>query len=236
MNNKSLKRKVNFLTFYVLVSNLILITFIFMGFRDSEKKENLDELTIKRLNIVDESGKNLRMVISNKTRQHPGMMNGKEFQERERPSGIIFFNSSGDECGGLIYDGNEKDAGMVLSVDKFKDDQIMQLQYMENTKNHKRKYGLQIWDFPKENTYTARMNRFKEIENLKTDSEKKQAYHKMELDSLLMEDRLFIGKNFNKNVGLFINDKKGRPRIKIYIDENDTPKIELLNKEGEIIK
>lgn len=62
----------------------------------------------------------------------------------------LFFNSSGDECGGLVYDGNEKDAGMVLSVDKFRDDQIMQLQYMENTKNYDRKYGLQIWDYPKE--------------------------------------------------------------------------------------
>ena len=31
-----------------------------------------------------------------------------------------------------------------------------------------------------------------------------------------MEDRLFIGKNFNKDVGLFIKDQKGKPRIKIY--------------------
>ena len=50
----------------------------------------------------------LRMVISNEHRQHPGIMNGEKLPDRERSSGIIFFNSSGDECGGLVYDGNEK--------------------------------------------------------------------------------------------------------------------------------
>ena len=130
------------------------------------------------------------MVISNEHRQHPGIMNGEKLPDRERSSGIIFFNSSGDECGGLVYDGNEKDAGLVLSVDKFRDDQIMQLQYMENTQNYDRKYGLQIWDYPKEKTFNERMRRFKELDKLKNKEEQQQAIKKMKTDSLLMEDRL----------------------------------------------
>ncbi len=236
MNEKQLKKKVNFLTLYTLVSNSIFIILILTGFKNSDKKESFDELTVKRLNIVDETGKSLRMVISNESRQHPGIINGQKLPERERASGIIFFNSSGDECGGFIYDGNEKNAGMVLSVDKFRDDQIMQLQYIENTKNHNRKYGLQLWDHPKENTYKKRISEFERIEKLKNSSEKKQAYRKMKMDSLLMEDRLFIGKGFNKDVGLFIKDRNGRPRIKIYVDNNDYPRIEILDKEGKIIK
>ncbi len=149
---------------------------------------------------------------------------------------MIFFNSAGDECGGLIYDGNKNNAGMVLSVDKFRDDQIMQLQYMENTKKNARKYGLQLWDYPKENTYQERNKRFKKLDSINDKILKKNEYQKMRLDSLLMEDRLFIGKNFNKDVGLFINDKTGNPRIKIYIDNNDTPKIELLDINGKTIK
>ncbi len=40
----------------------------------------------------------------------------------------------------------------------------------------------------------------------------------------------------NEDVGMFINDNKGNPRIKIYIDRDNNPKIELLNEEGNIIK
>lgn len=235
MDEQLLKRKVNFLTFYVILSNLILVLFIATAFK-TEKKETLDELTVKRINIVDETGKNLRMVISNENRQHSGIINGEKIPNRQRPSGIIFFNSFGDECGGLIYDGNEKDAGLVLSVDKYRDDQIMQLQYMEDTKTFERKYGLQLWDYPKEGSYNERMHRFSKIEKLQNNSERSQAYKQMKLDSLLMEQRLFIGKDFNQDVGLFISDKNGNQRIKVYIDENDNPKIEFLDKDGKVVK
>lgn len=40
----------------------------------------------------------------------------------------------------------------------------------------------------------------------------------------------------NEEVGLFINDKQGKPRIRIYIDSENNPKIELLNEEGEIVE
>lgn len=236
MNDQKLKRRIDFLSYYAIVSSLAFIAIILWMYKNTGAKENYDELYVKRLNIVDETGENLRMVISNESRQHSGIIHGEKLPKRERPSGIIFFNSFGDECGGLVYDGNEKDAGMVLSIDKFKEDQIMQLQYMENTQNHNRKYGLQLWDYPKENAFKERNNEFKKIGMLESASEKKQAYQKMKSDSLLMADRLFIGKGFNKDVGLFIKDKNGNPRIKIYVDDNDNPKIELLDTEGKIIK
>ena len=132
------------------------------------------------------------MVISNSERQHPGSINGKELPSRERAAGLIFFNSVGDECGGLIYDGTEKEAGLVLSVDKFRDDQVMQLQYMEDTKSKNRKYGVQLWDYPKENSFNERMKGFEELEKLKNKDEIQKAYDKMKEDSLLMEDRLFL--------------------------------------------
>jgi hypothetical protein len=38
----------------------------------------------------------------------------------------------------------------------------------------------------------------------------------------------------NNEVGLFINDNTGNPRIKIYIDSDNNPRIELLNEEGKV--
>ena len=232
MSDNSLNRKVNLLIAYAIVMTGVCCFLLF--FEKDGKQETIDELTVKRINIVDEEG-DLRMVISNEKRQHPGRLNGEELPKRERPAGIIFFNSFGDECGGLIYDGNDQEAGLVLSVDKFKDDQIMQLQYMENTEQKLRKYGLQIWDYPKENTYTERNERFNKLKNSGTAEEQQEAIQRMKLDSLLAEERLFIGKNFSKEVGLFINDRQGNPRIKIYIGDDNNPKIEFLDEKGNII-
>lgn len=233
MSEKSTARKVNFLIVYAVIMTIVCCLMLFC--RNTEKEKSVNELTVKRINIVDEEG-NLRMVISNEERQHPGMMNGEEFPERQRPSGIIFFNSSGDECGGLVYDGNEKDAGLVFSVDQFKDDQIMQLQYMEDTEQKIRQYGLQIWDYPKENAYAERYKRVEEIQNLNSLEEIEDAIYRMKSDSLSMEERLFVGKNFHNEVGLFINDQKGTPRIKIYIDKDNNPKMEFLDEHGVVVK
>ena len=50
-----------------------------------------------------------------------------------------------------------------------------------------------------------------------------------------MEDRMFVGKNYQNQAGLFINDQFGNARIRVYIDENDEPKFELLDKEGNVL-
>ena len=232
--NEKLEREIGFLKIYsagITVALLLLFGFIL----NLSRKTHFKEISVERINVVEKNG-NLRLVLSNKERQHPGSINGKELPDRERAAGLIFFNSAGDECGGLIYDGDDKEAGLILSVDKFRDDQVMQLQYMEDTKSKNRKYGIQLWDYPKENSFEERMKRFKELEKLKNNDEIQKAYNKMKDDSLLMEDRLFLGKTFNKEIGLFIKDKNGKPRIKVYIDDNNIPKIEFLDDKGNIIR
>ena len=66
------------------------------------------------------------MVLSNENRQHSGRMNGKDWEKRERPAGIIFFNNEGDECGGLVYQVKEKNgkkiSGMSFTMDQYKDE------------------------------------------------------------------------------------------------------------------
>jgi hypothetical protein len=199
------------------------------------REKSFKEITAERINIVESNG-DLKLVISNSERQHQGIVNGKPLPKRERQAGLIFFNSVGDECGGLVYDGNDKEAGLVLSVDKYRDDQVMQLQYMENTEKNARTYGMQFWDYPKEDGYEDRTKAFEEFQKIKDNKEKTAAYLKMKQVGLLPEDRMFVGKKMNEDVGLFINDNKGKPRIKIYIDRENNPKIELLNEEGNVIK
>ncbi len=123
----------------------------------------------------------------------------------------------------------------MLSVDKFRDDQVMQLQYLEDTKTIKRKYGLQLWDYPKENTFKERVARVKELMKLEDEKKMQAGIQQMREDSLLMVDRLFVGKDFNKNVGLFIRDDSGNQRIKLYIDKNNDPRLKFFDDEGKVI-
>ena len=233
MNDK-LKKEIRFLMVYSGLLTVALLGTIFY-LVSQFKEKSFKEITAERINIVESNG-DLKLVISNSKRQHQGIVNGKLLPKRERQAGLIFFNSVGDECGGLVYDGNDKEAGLVLSVDKFRDDQVMQLQYMENTENNTRKYGMQFWDYPKEDGYDERTKAFEDYQRIKDNKEKTAAYHKMKQEGLLPEDRMFVGKKMNEDVGLFINDNKGKPRIKIYIDRENNPKIELLNEEGNVIK
>ena len=89
---------------------------------------------VGRINVVDANGA-LRMVISNKDRMHPGMMDGKMI-DRPRPvAGLLFFNEEGDEVGGLSYTGREVNgrgrANSRLMFDQFKQDQTVGITYSE---------------------------------------------------------------------------------------------------------
>ncbi|MBU1369212.1 MAG: hypothetical protein KJ578_11550 [Bacteroidetes bacterium] len=232
MTNKTLN-EVKFLKIYSGFLSAVLLAVVLFLFNQS-RETTFKEITVERINIIESNG-DLKLVLSNSERQHSGIINGKDLPKRQRKAGLIFFNSAGDECGGLIYDGNDKQAGLVLSVDKYRDDQIMQLRYVENTANDARTYGLQFWEYPKEDGFDERSSAFDKLQLIEDAEEKKEALIKMKDDGLLPEDRMFVGKKMNNEVGLFINDNTGKPRIKIYIDKENNPKIELLNEEGTVL-
>jgi hypothetical protein len=140
-----LAKQVRVLKIYAALLTLVVLAFI--AYTVTANNGRFKEITAERVNIVEHSGK-LRMVISNKERQHPGIMDNKTFPQRDRPAGMIFFNDVGDECGGLVYDGDKKSASMTYSIDQWKNDQVMQLQYaQDNTGGGPVKsYGLKLWD------------------------------------------------------------------------------------------
>jgi hypothetical protein len=222
-------KTLRFFKIYSIFLTAAITVLVILSFKNG--KPHFEEIDVERINVVEKNG-DLKMVISNQERQHPGAMNGKAFAKRDRQAGIIFFNSQGDECGGLVYDGNAKDAGMVYSIDKYKDDQIMQLQYEENTQSKARKYGLQLWDYGKEDGFAEREQRGKQLAQLNNDSLRRIAIDGLKKDGLLPNERLFVGKTFNNEVGLFIKDRNGIPRIKVYVNKQNEPKIEFLDSAG----
>ncbi|APY10153.1 hypothetical protein BWZ22_02400 [Seonamhaeicola sp. S2-3] len=232
------KNKENFiLKIYSLTLTAVLAFVIFTSFKTNSKTEKLDEITVERINIVEPNG-DLKMVISNKSKQHSGMFDGKLlFGKRERPAGIIFFNEEQDEVGGLLYQGNKKDgSSWILSVDQYKTDQIMQMRYLKNN-DGKSRYGIQFWD--KDENYTMPIIA-KKIDSLqKTGLTMPQAINKIKKSKKgnpISAERMFIGKTMDEQAGVFIQDQMGLDRLKIYVDKQNNPRIEILDENGNVIK
>ena len=144
---RSLRRQLRFLRAYAILNSLLLAVLATAAFRQTSATQKFDEINAQRINIVDADG-TLRMVISNKDRMHPGVMDGQSI-DRPRPvAGMIFFNDEGDEVGGLTYTGREvngtRQADARLMFDQLKQDQTIGFSYGEG--DGRRTAGFQVWD------------------------------------------------------------------------------------------
>lgn len=233
---EKLIREVRILKIYAAVITILCLMFFFLAFKNQASSERFKEIDVERINIIEKDG-TLKMVISNKERQHPGLVNHKEMKAREREAGLIFFNSMGDECGGLVYDGNDNGSGMVYSVDQRNTDQIMQLQYSESAGNDKKRaYGLKLWDRPDNFPLEDLIKAGDSIKKLNNPEASKKAFAQLQESGKLGSERFFAGKMANGDVGVFIRDTNGKVRLKVYVDKNNQTHIENLDENGKLVK
>jgi hypothetical protein len=125
---RSLRVQLRVLEAYVILTSLTVVAFATAAFQRTPAPQNLGEIAVERINVVDKDG-TLRMVISNKNRMHPGVMDGKVI-DRPRPvAGLLFFNDQGDEVGGLTYSGKatngQRTADSGITFDQLKQDQTI---------------------------------------------------------------------------------------------------------------
>lgn len=195
------------------------------------------ELTVERINIVEPDGQ-LKLVLSGNQRQHPGMVAGKPLPMRERGAGLTFFNEAGDECGGLLYNGNEREASMVYSVDQFRNDQLMQLQYSQQAEAGQmvRSYGLKLWDRNDDFPLARELTYLDSLQALRDTAAYRRGLAQLVASNQLGVERLFLGKATSGETGLFLRDSKGRVRLKLYIDAHDQPLMQLLDATGKPAK
>ncbi len=235
---KKLAQKVNFLMAYAAISTLFILFFALSGFKKNNAVEKMEELMVKKITIVGEDN-SPRMVLSNEDRQHSGRMNGKDWEKRERPAGIIFFNNEGDECGGLVYQVKEKDgkiiSGMSFTMDNYKDDQVLQILNDEYYADGKAfiERGISINQFPLGTNIDERNRKLDSLNNIKDDKERKEKVRDLFKKEGAVT-RLFIGKTKGNSSGLFLSGPDGQPKMMIYVDEKGNPKIQTFNDKGEV--
>ena len=179
------------------------------------ERPHFEEIDVERINIVEADGQ-LRMVISNRERQHPGEVDGRTMpRPGGRPPGIIFFNHQGNESGGLIFDANGQETGhfVSLTMDKSRNDQTIGMQHLEGDDGS---YfaGLRIWNRP----HSSLADLVDEIERIEA-----------------MEDeaaRTEVGKMRNDAAVLSMADGAGRERVRISVEADGASRLEFLDGEG----
>lgn len=205
-----------------------------------ENANIIKHIRAERIDIVEADG-TLRMGLFNSGNVPPAMMDGVDFLPGHRQgmgmSGIIFYNTEGDECGGLVF-GSEKDgdgsysSNLSLTFDQYKNDQVVQVVLSEE--NKERAYGFRVYDRPDANLRET-VALYKAINEAPDEEEKKRL--QAEFDGIMAKNvlRMHAGKFKDGGVGVHLYGKDGKPRIKVYIDDADTPRIELLDAEGNVI-
>lgn len=233
MQNR-LEREVRILRILTMASILSVLVLAFTAFSANSGKKKFKEIDVQRINVVEQDGK-LKMVISNKALQHPGIINGKVIQrDGPRAPGLLFFDQRGDEMGGLIYgDNGGKGHFGSLTFDKVGSDQVVGFRYLESDSGQY-SAGLEMWQQPT-TPHEELMEKYKALGNIKDKAERDAAIQKLRDNNELTVRRLFVGQGRDDAVTISMHDKKGRERIRMVVPAEGAPKMEFLDAAGKVI-
>jgi hypothetical protein len=77
-----------------------LIGLLLVSWQGRSDPARFDQLTAKRIDIVDEQGRR-RLVLACAERFPLPVLKGREWPRSIAPAGMVFYKADGDECGGL---------------------------------------------------------------------------------------------------------------------------------------
>ncbi|WP_394746963.1 hypothetical protein [Spongiimicrobium salis] len=212
----------------------------------SRQEDRFKVLTAERINIVNADGTPV-IAISNKERIAEPVMDGKTYpvavaDGRKYMAGMIFFNELGDEMGGLVFNSFQLPNGRVagvghLSFDRFKDNQVINLEYLENRNGVKS--GLTLYDRPGNGNFKKSLDYIEELyfnKNL-TEEEKaeiKSTFNSMSRNNEFGVQRVFLGSE-NEIPKLLLKDTQGKERIRLFVDSLDVAKLQFLDEKGTVV-
>lgn len=223
---------------------------------DTQAEQTLDVLNVKRINIVEDNG-NYALVLGNSQSLPTSNVNNGTPGIREGIPGIIFYNNFGDEIGGLIYPASDRDwgydGGVQLSMDQIKQSgQAIALRHWRN--GDFVRSNLEITDYPTDQL-VLEMHSDPEVQALQKKlreaaPEDQSRIAAQEYLPLLGEKGYFANRIFLGSEGRFLakdhgnkrtaklelKDSRSRPRIRLSVDGNDVPRIEILDETGKAVR
>lgn len=235
-----LEQQVRFLKRYAIGSSAVFLVLIGAAFVQSPQRFKV--LEVERLNVVNPDGR-LSFAIAGKGAMPGPMLDGKQFPPelsggRTTSAGMIFFNESGDEVGGMTWAGHRTadgyEAGEHLSFDHWKQDEVVTLDYSDDGK--RQRAGLAITDRPRDFPLTDAIPL---IQSLRAATGAKRDSLQREMEALASQgklgaQRIFIGSE-NQTAVLRLRDKLGKERIRLFVDAADVARLEFLDEKGTVV-
>ena len=198
-----------------------------------------DQIDVGRINIREPDG-TLRMVISNR-KQFPGSSwrGGEQARpDRTQFAGMLFINDEGTENGGLIQKGTigadgKASAGLSLTFDRFRQDQVIQLLHAEE--GGRAQSSLAINDEADGTRFDLmqRVARMQEIGQL-PESEREAAVEALRASGDLPRNRVRLGTTRDGGAALSLADPQGRPRMLLLVSAQGEPSILMLDEAGAV--
>lgn len=192
-----------------------------------------EEISVQRINIVAPDG-STRLVLTNDELCPAPIVDGQRFSRTGGGrTGMLFYNERGDECGGLIFAGDEPRSGAqahaMLAFDHFRDDQAVALVYGRH--GDSTTYGVETWDHDRP-PLSEWAPQVEAVQAMPEGPERDAASAELPPWG---QTRVFLGKQ-GGTVSLSINDRAGRPRIVLGLDEDDEPHLDFLDRNGNLVR
>jgi hypothetical protein len=190
-----------------------------------------DELTVKRLNVVEDDG-TLRIVIGNSTHGRTAPMRGRlvEHPGRNASAGLLFVNDEGTECGGLQYAGYQGSEGKeqmgYLTVDDYEQNESLRLGMFQNGDASQR-----FIEFTDQPAWSI-VDLIEETEGL--DPQDAQAIYDRYFDGVdgRGRSRIRLAREEDGSVGLVLRDREGRDRLRIVVPAEGDAIVEVVDSQG----
>lgn len=239
--NDRLERDVRFLKRYALASTLASVVLVTAAFtrEGAPRREKFTEIDVERINVLEPNG-NYRLVISNRARSIGPIYKGKPFgyPGGNRP-GLIWFNDEGTENGGMTFTGRQLPNGQYvasthMSFDQFNQDQVLNFDYADQ--NGKRRVGMSIADRPDLDIHDLVVERdsIMRIADTVARAGALKRWASPRNGVPMVAQRLFIGRDPDKNAVLNLADREGKPRLRLAVDSLGNAKLEFLDAAGKV--
>ncbi len=235
-----LKRKLRIISakFYFLTA--IIIAFSLFSYT-SKQNVTFDEIFAKKITITEPNGQP-RLVLANSQNSPDNLERGKPMgiNSGGRP-GIIFYNDEYTECGGLVFAGRKDSltgkyfASGHFSFDQYNQNQVLYLQYLDD--NGSKATGLYVDDWHKEPIYSEFRKTYKAAQKIDNESERNKKLNELRFPKNgepAFANRVFIGKDTDKNAVVNLSDPNGNIRLQLKVDSIGNAKILFLDEKGKI--
>jgi len=252
----TMKKRIIKLEIILTITIFFNLCLLFMSFSNESKIQKFTEIDVERINIVEADG-TLKLALFNSNRLKKGL-DGDKREGTGTISGMLFYNQEGHEAGGLVFDGRKieggQEMGSGLMFDGYRQDQTIALQHNEKKDELTSYYedGLKIISRPDRTNVKEEYGFYALKYPEKFGKNEIPEFSKQQIDSIEMvlssqnkvaQKRLFIGSKrgdqgngWFDETGLYIKNKYGKDMIRIYVDNNNTAKFEVLDSLGNIVK